>query len=214
MNNMSKYEKVVNNFGESNIDNILFEGESVIWSGKPKKSAFVINKVFTMMPIAILWLAFDSIFIVGAIGSGQWFILLFLAFHLFPVWLWLSNVLTASKRWKNTQYIVTDKRIIISSGFVGVNYQTIYYKDIRNVSLRVGLIDKMLGVGDIYFDTNFNNGNNNAASIIAFLDVSGVYEIYPKLQKVILDIQTDIEYPNNFRPNKNDGYNTKYNSKF
>ena len=28
-----------------------------------------------------------------------------------------------------------------------------------------------------------------------------------------MDIQTDIEFPNNLRPENNDGYNTKYNCK-
>ena len=44
-----------------------------------------------------------------------------------PVWIWLSNGLTAKKNWENTEYYVTDKRIIIESGFIGMNYQTIYY---------------------------------------------------------------------------------------
>ena len=36
-------------------------------------------------------------------------------------------------------------------------------------------------------------------------------ELFPKVQKIILDIQSDIEYPNQFRPENNPGYNTKYN---
>ena len=115
----------------------------------------------------------------------------------------LSNVFTAKKNWENTEYYVTDKRIIIESGFIGMNYQTIYYKDIKNVYLRVGIIDKFLKVGDIYFDINQNRTQ-------FFLDLENPYELYTKLQKIVLDIQTDIEFPNNLRPNENNGYNTKY----
>ena len=205
---MSKYEKANKNFEKINVNDVLVNGESIIWSGKPKKSAYIINKFFIMLPFAIIWLMFDSIFIISFIASGSfmemlWFIISFFALHLMPVWIWLSNVLTAKKNWENTEYYVTDKRIIIESGFIGMNYQTIYYKDIKNVYLRIGVIDKLLKVGDIYFDINQNRTQ-------FFLDLENPYELYTKLQKIVLDIQTDIEFPNNLRPNENNGYNTKY----
>lgn len=187
-----------------NVNDVLVNGKSIIWNGKPKKSAYIINKFLTMLPFAIIWLMFDSIFIISFIASGSfmemlWFIISFFALHLMPVWIWLSNVLTAKKNWENTEYYVTDKRIIIESGFIGMNYQTIYYKDIKNVYLRIGVIDKLLKVGDIYFDINQNRTQ-------FFLDLENPYELYTKLQKIILNIQTDIEFPNNLRPNENNGY--------
>lgn len=212
---MSKYERVMSY--QTNSPSPLVEGEQLLWSAKPKKSAFIINKVLAMMPIALLWLGFDSIFIIAMISSGQikemlFFIIPFFAIHLMPVWIWLANVLTASKKWKNTKYYVTDKRIIIQSGFIGTDYQTVYYKDIKNVNLKIGLIDKLLGVGDIYFDLGVYVGSNNKSATLknAFLDIEKPYEIYPKLQKIVLDIQTDVEYPNALRPNQNPGYNTQY----
>ena len=206
---MIKYERVNRNTNKIYLESILVSGEKVIWRGKPKKRAFVINKILAMFPLALIWLLFDGTFIGMMIASGEinemlWFIIPFFGLHLMPVWIWLSNVLTASKRWENTEYAVTDKRIIIMSGFIGMDYKTIYYKDIENIHLKVGFIDKLLGVGDIYFDTNDVNS-------VAFLDIERVYELYPKFQKIVLDIQTDIEFPNNLRPQENDGYNTKYN---
>lgn len=206
---MSKYEKSTSfNTSSTNFENTLTDGEELIWSGKPKKSAFIINKSLNMLPIALIWLLFDSTFIVAIFSSNMpkgmlLFIIIFFAFHLMPVWTWLSNVLTAKKRWDNTQYAVTNKRIIISTGFIGMDYQTIYYKDIKNVNLKVGVVDKLLHVGDIHF--TLNGGVSQS-----FLDIENAYEIYPKLQKIVLDIQTDIEFPNDLRPDENHGYNTKY----
>ena len=211
---MSKYDNFMNY--ETDLANPLVEGESLIWSAKPKKSAFIINKVLTMMPIALVWLFFDLSFIIPMITSGQikemlFFVVPFFALHLFPFWIWLGNVITSNRKWKNTRYYVTDKRIILQSGFVDMNYQTIYYKDIKNVNLRVGLIDKLLGVGDIYFDLGTYTTNNRTRTLNhAFLDIENPDEIYPRLQKIVLDIQTDIEYPNALRPDENPGYNTKY----
>ena len=215
---MSKYN---NSLGKQDLDtNPLVEGEGLILSVKPKKSAYIINRVLTMMPFALLWLAFDAGFITmffGASGSFEEmkmmipFLIIFFIFHLFPVWMWLGNVLTAGKTWQNTKYYVTDKRIIIQSGFIGMNYQTIYYKDIRNVNLRMGMIDKMLGVGDIYLDIGTIRTQNGTTQNVAILvDLENPQEIYTKLQKVVLDIQTDIEFPNAYRPEANPGYKTKY----
>ncbi len=212
---MSKYERIMSY--QTDLQNPLVEGEQLLWSAKPKKSAFIVNKVLIMMPIALIWLLLDSAFLIPMISSGQmkemlFFIVPFFALHLMPVWIWLANVFTASKKWKNTKYYVTDKRIIIQSGFIGTDYQTVYYKDIKNINLNIGLIDKILGVGDIYFDLGFYAGSNNKSSVLknAFLDIENPYEIYPKLQKIVLDIQTDVEYPNALRPNENPGYNTRY----
>ena len=211
---MSKYEKFMNY--EEDLSNPLVEGENLIWSSKPKKSAFIINKVLTMMPFALIWIAFDLSILITMISSGQiqhmlFFIIPFFAIHLFPFWTWLGNVITANKRWKNTKYYITDKRIILQTGFVDMNYQTIYYKDIKNVNLKIGLIDKLLGVGDIYFDLGTSLTNKGTQTIShAFLDIEKPHEIYPTLQKIVLDIQTDIEYPNALRPDENPGYKTNY----
>lgn len=214
---MSKYTKIMNY--NSELNNPLVDGEELIWSSKPKKSAYIINQILVMMPFALLWLAIDSTFIFTAIASGEissmlFFIVPFFALHLMPVWIWLGNVITSNRKWKNTKYYITDKRIIIQNGLIAENYQTIYYKDIRNVSLRIGLIDKMLKVGDIYFDLGNYIGNQGTKAVTAaFLDIENVREIYPKLQKIVMDIQTDIEYPNALRPDNNPGYNTKYDAK-
>ena len=210
---MSKYDKLFN-YKEDTIDPLV-DGETLIWSAKPKKSAFIINKVLIMMPFALLWLVFDSFFIFSAIGTNEmlYFIIPFFALHLMPVWIWLWNAISANKKWKNTKYYVTDKRIIIQNGFVAENYQTIYYKDIKNIDLRIGIIDNMLHVGDIYFDLGYyTKDNGNKIINTAFLDIENPMEIYSKLQKIVLDIQTDIEYPNALRPEENPGYKTKYKS--
>lgn len=215
---MSKYENY-NDITAAEIENLLVPGESVIWKGKPKKSAFIINKIITMLPIAVFWVLIDAVFISAfstMLEQMKLFLIVFFAIHLMPVWIWLSNVLTANKKWKNTEYAVTDKRIIVKTGVIGMGYNSLYYTDIKNVTLNVGAIDKMLGVGDIHFHTNpfsmVTSGKSAAGT--AFLDIQDAYEIYPKIQKIVLDIQTDIQYPNELRPDINNGYNTKYNGKF
>lgn len=192
----------------------IVPGENILLELKPKKNAFVANKVLAMMPIAIIWLGFDSTFIIaafsGAMGGMSWFLIPFFALHLMPVWIWLGNVFTANRRWKNTMYYVTDRRIIIQTGFLDRELQTVYYKDIRDVNLRVGLLDKLLKVGDIHFDMGHFTSKGRAVTK-AFLDVENPHEAYSRIQRIVMDIQTDMEFPNAYRPEDNPGYNTKYN---
>lgn len=193
----------------------LMPGEEIIWKGQPKKSAFVLNSTMNIAPFAIIWLMFDSVIIMTLIrvgsmlGETMGYLVPFFAVHLLPVWIWIYNLVTASGRWKNTEYGVTNKRIITKNGLVGYEFQSIYYTDITNAALHVGGIDRMLGVGDIIFSLNpmMFDGNDGKARI---LDVEKPEEVYALIQKTILDMQTDIHYPNALRPEENPGYHSQY----
>ena len=207
---MSKYDPA---YEYRRVKPPVVDGETILLELRPMKNAFVLNKILGMMPIAVIWLCLDSIFIVNALGSPMngvtWFLIPFFALHLMPVWIWLANVLTANRRWKNTTYYVTDRRIIIQTGFLERGLQTVYYKDIQDINLRVGLIDRFLGVGDIYFDTGRDYTKGKMLTK-AFLDLDEPQKAYDQIQKIVMDIQTDIHFPNAYRPEENPGYRTRY----
>ncbi len=214
----SSYYNTYSGYGE--LERMLMPDESIIWKGTPKKSAYVINASMKMAPIALIWLLFDGVFIANFIGAGELMggmaliLIPFFALHLTPVWIWLFNMLTASKRWKNTEYAVTNKRILIRNGLVGYQYETIYYTDIANVSLRVGVIDKMLGVGDIYLATKVVGVSGTKTTSPAILDIEDPQRVFSMVQGTVMNIQTDIHYPNAYRPENNPGYNTQYNPQY
>lgn len=200
-------------YGYSQRNPALAAGETILWRGKPKKSAFIAGRSLTMLPIAVIWLIIDLGFIGGAFASGEmlWFMIPFFALHLMPVWIWLGSTLTAGKRWKNTQYYVTNRRIILQSGFLAVNEKSLFYKDIRNAQLHIGIIDKFSGTGSIVLDDGFYDYHRRrqhpGTKLEHLEDAQGAYS---RIQQTILDIQTDIEYPNAYRPEYNPGYNTDY----
>lgn len=192
-----------------NIEDVIGSDEQILWSGKPKKRAFLINAFTKMLPIALIWLLFDGAFIGLMIGtmdeipaSVKTFMVVFFLFHLMPVWIWLSNVLTANRQHENLEYAFTNKRIIIKSGIIGIDFKNIYYSEIDSVNLRVGLVDRIEKVGDIYIKSI------GGANVL--YDLENPYSLTEKLQKIVVDIKTDIQFPNNLRPTENDGYNTKY----
>ena len=85
---------------------------------------------------------------------------------------------------------------------VGIDFRNVYYADVDSVNLKVGLIDKMTKVGDIYI-----NAKSGSAVI---LDVENPYFLTQELQKIVVDIKTDVLFPNDLRPETNRGYKTKY----
>lgn len=190
---------------------VLTSGEAILWRGKPKRSAFIATKSLSLLPIAVIWLCLDLKGIKVAFSSGNMmgFLIPFFALHLMPVWIWLANVITAGRRWKNTNYYVTNRRIILQGGFFAVNETSLYYKDLRNARLRIGLLDKLFHTGDIVFDDGITVNNKQNRGHI-FEDLEDAEAVYRRVQKVILDIQTDMEYPNAFRPEENPGYQTQY----
>ncbi len=192
-----------------NIEDVIGSDEQILWRGKPKKRAYLINAFTKMLPIALIWLIFDGGFIGLMIGTMdeipapvKIFMAVFFLFHLAPVWIWLSHVLTANRQHENLEYAFTQKRIIIKSGIIGIDFKNIYYSEIDSVNLRVGLVDRIEKVGDIYIKSI------GGANVL--YDLENPYTLTEKLQKIVVDIKTDIQFPNNLRPAENDGYSTKY----
>ena len=191
---------------------------------KPKRNAYILAQVLKMMPFALLWIVFDGAFIGLMIGFELFksmpaplivFLIVFFAFHLLPVWIWISNIVTAGRRQKNIEYIIhdtilkinnnpdfTDRRIIIKSGLIGIDVNNIFYADIQSVNLKVGLVDKLLHVGDIYI--------SGSAQAQVLWDIENPYEVTSRLQKIVNDIKTDIYFPNALRPDTNSGFDTQY----
>ena len=185
------------------------ENEKILWEGKPDGRSFVLGRMLQMMPIALIWLAFDGFaitMIVTQVRGVPWFLYLFFvvffALHLTPVWIWIANIVSAFKRLKNTEYAFTDKRIIIKTGFFP-KFDSIYYSDVSSVNLHVGLFDRIFKVGDIVIHTT--SGGKHEVE-----DIDNPYFILERLQKITLDIKSDMQYPNDLRPETNHGYNTKY----
>lgn len=205
------YFKVDESMKKNSIEDILDSGENVLWREKPNKKDYICSKIFNMLPIALIWLIFDGVMIgmifgTGAIDSMKLGMILFLIgfflLHLTPVWIWLGGIIKGYLEIKNIEYAFTEKRIIVRSGVIGIDFRYIYYTDVQSVNLKVGLLDRIFKVGDVYIKANNE-------SIVLF-DIKNPYQITKKLEKITLDIKSDIYYPNALRPDENPGYKTKY----
>jgi len=200
-----------NSLQSNSVEDVLNDDEKVLWRGKPNAKSYVLAAMLKMLPIAIIWLIFDGAFIVGisiGMSHGQiplsllGFIIPFFLLHLMPVWMWIINTVKAFKEVKNLEYAITDRRVIIRSGVIGIDFKFVNYTEIDSVNIKVGFIDKIFKVGDIYINSSVNSA--------VLWDVSNPYKIGRALQKVTIDIKSDIHYPNALRPEENPGYKTRY----
>ena len=210
---MGKYnEKYFNSnqMHNNKIEDLVTKDEEILWQGKPKRSAFIWSNILTLLPFALIWLLFDAGFITTMVVIGAFdgpnvfliiFTVIFFILHLTPFWIWLGNAVTASARQKNTEYVFKKKRIIIRTGLI-IDIKNIYYMDIENVNIRVGIIDRILKVGDIYI-----TGKDQTAVLN---DLENPYQVFNVLQEIVNNIKTDMHYPNELRPQQNKGYKTKY----
>jgi uncharacterized membrane protein YdbT with pleckstrin-like domain len=149
-----------------------------------------------------------------------YFMLLFFAVHLMPVWLYLGGVLLMFRRYRNTYYIVTDYAIYVSGGVFVRNYKSKPFAELSHINLHRGIFDQWFKVGDViatssqfeydgYSSTAYSNQGIRSAALKleSIEDYDKVFQLISKLQK---DIYTDTQFPNKLRPSENEGYNTKW----
>ena len=196
---------------KNTIEDVVSPDEKVLWRGKPNAMSYVLANMLKMLPIALIWLAFDGTFIFifsrGMISGDiptnvLWFVIPFFMLHLAPVWIWIGKTVKSVREVRNMEYAITDKRIILRSGMIGIDFKFINYAEIDSVNVKVGLIDRIFRVGDIYVNSSINSG--------VLWDVEDPYKIGNALQRVTMDIKSDIHYPNAMRSDSNPGYQTGY----
>ncbi len=135
------------------INTILEPNESVGWQGSVNKKVLTISFLFflaVVLAIGGFFLSQDTIhytsngeskeiggFMIGAVIIGVGLLLSGFSF--------LSTQAEA--------YAITAKRVIIKSGLISTDFKSVYFDQIQNIIVDVGLIGKIFGVGSIKIDT-------------------------------------------------------------
>ena len=210
MNIDENYFKTNNPMKQNTIEDILSEDEAILQRLKPNRKVLLLEALFKGLPFVLLWVAFDSFFIIMMIVTGAFkenpyliiFVVAFFALHLLPLWMYIINIVKTMAGSKNIEYVFTNRRIIVRSGVIGIDFKTIYYTDVEGINCRVGIFDSMFKVGDLYIKAHDQSA--------VLMNIETPYFFLEKLQKITLDIKTDIQYPNDLRPKENHGYKTDY----
>ena len=191
------------------VEDIISSDEQILLRLQPNRRVFILESIFKGLPVALLWGAFDAFFIIMLVtnnaiqGAFFWvFIIVFFGIHLIPLWSYIAHVIKRVAGMKNYEYVFTSHRVIIKSGLIGMKFQSFYYSAITSNTVKVGIFDRMFHVGDIYLQAGEEKG--------VIEDIDHPYQYSSKIEKITVDLKTDMAYPNDLRPEENHGYKTQY----
>lgn len=190
--------------------------EQIYWTGRPAFLPFILAGV-PFLIVGLLWGAMDYFgFIRHLLHGGSHkivgFAIPFFALHLLPLWLSLLNMARLFLVYGNTCYAYTNRRLMMRSGFWGIDFKTIDYDKIQELEVDVDPIEQMLGVGTI----RAFSGNTTSKGMRIYDEFVGIprpYDVFKSIKQVSVDIKTDWNYPNALRPEDNPGYRTQYTPK-
>lgn len=141
-------------------------------------------------------------------SEWNWFVYMIISVFCFPFIIGILHPFYIMLSYKNLLYAYTDKRIIIRTGAWGADYKTTEYDKITDIEVNVGPIGERHDTGNLHFIKGTNaKGQKIKDKMYA---VSNPYKVFKDLKKVMLDIKSDLYFPNELRPEVNKGYKTAY----
>ena len=204
----------------SDLELMVGRNETILWRGKPNKKCFILESFFNpLLPFALIWGLIDLFVIFGiGIGSGgdssvTFFLVPFFLLHMMPVWIYLGGVFLAFRKYKNTEYIITDRGIYVSGGTFSYTYEMKPFTDLSHINIHRGIFDQWLGVGDVVSICNhdgYNSRDSHSSHGLTICDISDYREVFSMVKQLQTDIYADTQYPNDLRPAENHGYQTQY----
>lgn len=213
---------MLNQYAKSDLESMVGTEEQILWQGRPNKLCSILEGIFNpLLPVALLWLLCDAFvlfcFLNNAKPTKDNTVILFLLIHALPIWIYIAGVLFTFRKYKHTEYIITDKGVYISGGIFAYTCQMKSYMDISSINIHRGVFDQQLKVGDVVFssvldETNtqiISNNNPNSAKL-SISNISDYQQVFNLVKKLQIDVFSDTMYPNDLRPAENHGYKTKY----
>jgi len=201
---------------------ILNTDEKIIWQGKPDFVLYFLSSggVFILGGFLAVFLYFT---LGKSIGGNASFFAIFIPLTLASFAFFYSLIV-----YKYILYIITDKRMILQSGFIGRDFEFVDYDKVQNTNVNVGILDKIVGrntgtisvhanrfvsVSNSYTDISGRQQTTSGIQEHPFVlrDIINPYEVLNLFKKVSFDVKADMSYPNAMRPDGNPGYKTKYN---
>ena len=135
----------------SKLEKLLNAGEKVLWSGKPVRRAFILPGLISI-PFGFIFLGFSIFWMWTAASAGapSFFSLFGLLFVLIGFGIALGPALLQLLRYRNTEYMITDKRIITQTGAIGLDTRFVDFDKVQEVYVQIGVMDKLFGTGSVH----------------------------------------------------------------
>lgn len=149
---------------QSELREHLNNGETLLWTGVPKRGLVFRMSDFLVIPFSLLWCGFAIFWFITASKGGGLFALFGVPFVAVGLYQVFGRFITDSLQRKNTVYGLTENRIIIKSGIFSTTIDSINIKNTINVSLN----ENKNGIGTIII-----GDQQNIPGFLRGLDNSG-----------------------------------------
>ncbi|MBS7638848.1 MAG: PH domain-containing protein [Candidatus Bathyarchaeia archaeon] len=166
---------------------ILRRDERILWYGKPVFGSFVLH-------LGNMWgFVFVGFFIiVGIIGAfsiipptnmpyGFGFIVAFQT--IIGLLMLFGPIFRNALAYNNTFYLITDRRVLIQTGAVGIDTRIIEFDRIQEIYVTVDFVDKIFGTGGIKISTAA--GWPEQAYVPTLIALNNPYQIHDILQNAM-----------------------------
>ncbi len=185
---------------------VLDDDETIVKSYKPNKTRFIwLNILVTLFP-SLLVAGFFVIFaIVASIGNGEedsFFniisIILFAVASFIVLMASVGTALIHYVRYGKTCYVVTNKRLVIKSGFIGVDFSSLDLNMVQLVDVKVGFYDKFIkpNTGTIIIGSSSTpivnqprNRSYGETASFSFSNVDNPYDVAKEIKSYIASIK-------------------------
>lgn len=120
------------------------------------------------------------------------FIIGLAVFIAIPVMCWVGK----KYNYENTVYKIFDDRVEFEEGFLTVQQKTVHFRDIREITLRKGILQRSCDLGSVYLATQATGSSHGnpfsmlgmtsaSASGLTIRDVTNADDLYQKLRALI-----------------------------
>ena len=183
---------------EEDVKRILDSDEEIVKSYKPNKKRFVLinflfsGLIFNLIPIGIF--VFGLLGLLGVVtftneaGERDYSLPFGLViFGGIGMAVLVITCISFFVRYKKAYYFVTNKRLLIRSGFIGADYKSLPLETVGMVDVRVDFLDKLVknNTGSIVFGSASTPVVNQQNLIFAFHHVDNPYETYKEIKEII-----------------------------
>ena len=135
----------------SRLDKLVNVDEKVLWSDKPVRKAFILPGLVSI-PIGVIFLGFAIFWMWTDASAGvpDAFSFFGLLFVLIGIGVTFGPFLFQLLRYRNTEYMITDKRIITQTGAIGLDTRFVDFEKVQEVYVQIGVLDRLFGTGSVY----------------------------------------------------------------
>lgn len=175
------------------INAILEKNEEVIWDGRQDLKSVLLTGAFSALLVFALALLIFKLVFGGGVGTctinGQVAPIsecqgVFQYFGWGLVALAVASPVVLFLNYLVTHYLITQKRVIIKSGFIGADMRSIDYDQMKSAFVNVGIIGKLFGTGTIMIDTGRMTSTKRGTKTVydRLVNIRDPYAVYKLFQ--------------------------------